>query len=107
MVQMADLENGGNSRGSMSSLAIAVAELQRLIAEEQLRYDKEVELGAATPTDPSMQRAMLNQVMAILDMDVNVSTYALLIVRYRSVDAAVDYILEPEFGLYRHPYIPY
>ena len=83
----------------------ALSVLQRLIREEQEKYDREVEIGVTIRMDPGLQRVRLNQVMEVLDMDVNISTYALLMVRYRSVDAAVDFILEPEFCFYRHPFI--
>lgn len=50
---------------------------------------------------------MLNQVMSILNMEQDFALYALLIVRYRSSEAAIEYIVQPDFGLYRHPFIAY
>lgn len=50
---------------------------------------------------------MQNAVAAVLDMDFNITHYALLMVRYRSVEDAVSYIFEPELGVYRHPFIGY
>lgn len=40
-------------------------------------------------------------------MDYNIATYALLVVRYRSAEEAIAFIMQPEFGLYRHPFIGY
>ena len=40
-------------------------------------------------------------------MDFNIARYALLMVRYRSVEDAISFIVEPEQGIYRHPFISY
>lgn len=43
----------------------------------------------------------------MLNMDFKVAQYALLMVRYRSAEAAIAFITQPEFGLYRHEFIGY
>ena len=50
---------------------------------------------------------MKKAVAAVFDMDFNITQYALLMVRYRSVEDAISYIYEPELGVYRHPFIGY
>ena len=39
-------------------------------------------------------------------MEYSIATYALLMVRYRSAEAAIDFVLQPQFGMYRHAFVP-
>ena len=34
-----------------------------------------------------------------------VATFALLTVRYRSAEEAIAFVMQPEYGFYRHPFI--
>ena len=41
----------------------------------------------------------------VFNCEREIATYALLVERYRSAEAAIAFIMEPESGMYRHPYI--
>lgn len=90
-----------------TSKAAAIAMINGLTTVEQERYDKEVQIGATHRVDAERQQEMLNLVMAVLDMDINVSRFALVSVRYRSCEEAISLILEPDDGFYRHPFVQY
>lgn len=72
---------------------------------ETERFDREVKMGV-TPDMPDVNKTQMNyQVMEILDLESSIAQYGLVMVRYRSAQEAIDFIIEPEFGLYRHPFI--